>query len=180
MKKALFILLFIFISVLAFSQELYKVKKGTVKFTSDAPMEMIKAESNKLTGLLKTSDKTFAFLISIKSFQGFNSDLQRSHFNENYMESDKYPNATFEGKIIDDVDFSKPGKYDVRAKGKLNIHGTEQERIIKCTLNITKEKIQAFSEFSILLKDHNIKIPKIVFQKIAHEIYVGVEAELYP
>jgi polyisoprenoid-binding protein YceI len=175
----------IFLSVLTFislqaSAQIYKTNQGSVKFTSDAPLEMIQAQSLKLTGLLKISDRSFAFTIPMRSFEGFNSELQRTHFNENYVESAKYPDATFEGKIIEDIDFSVPGTYDVRGKGKFVIHGVEQVRIIKCHLVVQKDKILVTSKFSVLLADHNIKIPSVVSKKITEEIVVEIKVVLAP
>ena len=116
--------------------------------------------------------------MDVKTFEGFNSPLQREHFNENYMESKKYPKASFTGKIIEAIDFQKDGTYSIRAKGQLNIHGVEQERIIKSQLEVSGNKIKIQSTFSVPLSDHNITIPKIVYQKIAEEITITVDAEL--
>src|SRR5688572_1480480 len=93
----------------------YRTKKGTVKFISVAPLETIKAESHSLKGIIDTSQNTFAFSITINSFQGFNSALQEQHFYENYMETGLFPLATFSGKIIELIDYSTPGNYNVRA-----------------------------------------------------------------
>ncbi len=157
-----------------------KVNKGSIAFKSEAPLELIKASSNELTGLLDTDKKTFAFMISVNTFTGFNNPLQREHFNENYLESTKYPYATFEGKIIEDIDFSKDGNYTVRAKGNLTIHGISQERIIKSDMNIKKGKVSIQSGFTVLLADHNITIPKVVHEKLASEIKVEVKVTLIP
>jgi hypothetical protein len=105
-------LLFLILST-AKSQELFLVSKGNVEFTSDAPLELIQAKSDQVTGLIKTSDRSFAFRAMINSFEGFNSSLQKTHFNENYMESAKYPYTVFEGKIIEEIDFNTPGTYNV-------------------------------------------------------------------
>jgi hypothetical protein len=160
--------------------DLYISSKGKINFLSDAPLELIKASSNKLAGILNTDQRSFAFSIPVKSFEGFNSGLQRTHFNENYLESEKYPNATFEGKIIEDIDFNTPGEHRVRAKGILGIHGIKQNRIIRSTLKIQKDEILINSTFTVPLADHNIKIPSIVSQKIAEEIYIEVECTLIP
>lgn len=156
--------------------QVYKTSDGGVYFKSDAPLEIIEAKSEKLKGAIDTNKKTFAFSIPIISFQGFNSPLQREHFNENYLESLHFKNATFVGKIIEKVDFSKDGKYTVRAKGKLTIHGITQERIIKSILEIKKGKLYVKSNFTVFLDEHKIRIPKIVHQKIAKEIIVRMEA----
>jgi len=160
------------------AQDYFKVKKGKIDFTSDAPLELIKASSENLRGLINPKDNTFAFAVKMDTFRGFNSPLQREHFNENYMESLDYPEATFSGKIIESVDLSKPGRYTVRAKGKLKIHGVEQERIIKSEVWVTDNSLELSSRFSVLLEEHDISIPKIVYQKIAEEIAVEIQATL--
>ncbi|OQA06196.1 MAG: YceI-like domain protein [Bacteroidetes bacterium ADurb.Bin397] len=96
------------------------------------------------------------------------------------MESHLYPVATFTGKIIESVSFSKNGIYEVRAKGVLNVHGVKQERIIKGKVEVTPTGIILNSEFKVILEDHEIKIPRIVHQKIAPEITITIQAELLP
>jgi len=159
-------------------QGIFRCENGKVGFKSDAPLEVIQAKSGKLRGVIDTAKQTFAWSVEIKTFEGFNSPLQREHFNENYMETKKYPKASFSGKIIEAVDFQKNGTYAVRAKGQLNIHGVEQERIIKGQLEVRDNKIRVQSKFTVPLADHNITIPKVVYQKIAEEITVTVDAEL--
>jgi hypothetical protein len=161
-------------------QDVFKVSQGKVKFVSDAPLELIQAETSTITGLLRISDRSFAFVIPMKTFEGFNSSLQKTHFNENYIESNKYPNATFEGKIIEDIDFSQPGTYNIRGKGKFQVHGVEQERIIRCQLIVAKDRITINSKFTVMLADHNIKIPSVVAQKITEEVAIEMNAVLTP
>jgi hypothetical protein len=159
---------------------IYQVNDGTVEFRSDAPLEMIKAKSNELRGLIDFEKETFAFSITINSFKGFNSALQREHFNENYLESERFPRATFAGKLIEKIDISQPAQYHIRAKGKLNIHGVEQERIIPAVLTIQNGRILVNSTFNVVLEDHNIAIPKVVQHKIAETIMVQISAKAEP
>lgn len=156
--------------------QIYKTSSASAHFKSDAPLEIIEAKSTKLRGVINVNERTFAFTIPIRSFMGFNSPLQQEHFNENYLESMQYENATFTGKIIEQLDFSKDGKFTVRAKGKLSIHGVTQERIIKSVLEIKTENIYVKSKFTILLDEHKIRVPKIVYQKISKEVIVNMEA----
>jgi polyisoprenoid-binding protein YceI len=156
----------------------YRCENGTIAFQSEAPLEIIQAKSNKLRGILDPERQTFAWTVEINTFEGFNSPLQREHFNENYMETALYPKATFSGKIIEAVDFSQNGNYSVRAKGKLVVHGVEQERIVKGQLEINGNKVRITAAFTVPLADHDIAIPKVVYQKIAEEITVTVEAVL--
>jgi hypothetical protein len=161
-----------------FAQERYHLTQGTVSFVSDAPLERIAATSKLLKGVIEPVKRTFAFTLDIASFQGFNSPLQRVHFNENYMESGDYPTATFAGKFIEDVDLLQDGSYDVRVKGKLMIHGIEKERIIKAQVRVQNGALFIESQFTVLLEDHDIRIPKVVHQKIAKIVLIDVSASL--
>lgn len=157
---------------------LFSVSSGTITFRSDAPLELIKASSNQLKGIFNAEKKQFAFTLNVNTFKGFNSPLQHEHFNENYLESNKFPRASFEGKIIEDVDLKKNGFYNIRAKGNLTVHGVSQERIIKCELTVKNNIVSIKSNFTVLLADHNITIPKVVNQKLASEIKIEVKADM--
>ena len=172
MRKLIIIALLLIIVVWQVQAQNYRSVTGEIHFKSDAPLELIEARSDKLQGVIDATKRNFAFKVSIKKFDGFNSSLQREHFNENYLETDEFPTATFSGRIIEKIDFSKDGVYQIRAKGKLKIHGVTQERIIKSTLEIKGDKLLVNSKFTVLLVEHNIAIPKIVYQKIAEEIAV--------
>ncbi len=158
--------------------QLLKTNNGTIYFRSDAPLELIHANSDQMRGVLDVGKKLFAFTARISSFKGFNSPLQKEHFNENYLESNTYPDASFSGKIIEDLDLSKNGTYTVRAKGKLFIHGVVQERIIKAELTVLNGVVSVKSSFTVMLSEHNIPIPKVVHEKLASEIKVEVKADL--
>jgi polyisoprenoid-binding protein YceI len=178
MRLAYLFIIIAFWSVPGYAQKVYQVRNAKVDFHSEAPKELISAETDELRGLVDLDKKAFAFRIGITSFVGFNSPLQREHFNENYMESNIFPEATFTGKIIEDVDLSKDGIYGIRAKGKLKIHGIEKERIIKSLVTVKNGNIQVRSSFTVLLSDHNIRIPRVVSEKLAPEISVSVTADL--
>ena len=183
MIKQLTILLILFLPFfIAFQSNqdtaIYRANAGKVSFLSAAPLEKIKANSNKLYGVIDPTKRIFNFALPISSFDGFNSPLQKEHFNENYLESQKIPKAYFKGKIIEEVDLLKDGIYNVRAKGMLIIHGIEKEYIIKSKIISSGKKINIESNFSILLKDFGIKIPKVVNQKIAEEILVSINLDM--
>jgi len=156
----------------------YTCKNGQASFLSDAPLEIIRASSKSLAGAINITDRSFSFLIPSKSFEGFNSSLQKTHFNEDYMETDTYPNSTFKGKIIEEVDLSVPGTYKIRAKGKMYIHGVENDRIVRCDLIVSEKKIDVSASFTVFLADHDISIPSILNQKIAEEIKVEISFAL--
>lgn len=163
---------------LLFGQTKFSTQKGEINFTSNAQLEVIKASSDKVQGIIDPVTSQFAFSVSIQSFRGFNSELQRQHFNENYLESDKFPKAVFTGKLIEQVNFEKDSSYTVRAKGDLDIHGQKQTRIIKSQLVVKNGVVRVEADFRVPLADHNISIPKIVNQKIATEIEVVFNAAL--
>jgi hypothetical protein len=159
------------------AQNVFRSNSGHVSFVSDAPLEIISAESNELKGVVDSETHSFAFQLDVRSLKGFNSPLQQEHFYENYVESEKYPVATFTGKIIETIDFSLPGSMKIRAKGIFKIHGVSQERIIPVNLQIRQDGFKASSTFMVALADHNISIPKVVYHKIAEEIKVIVEID---
>ncbi|WP_225975349.1 YceI family protein [Panacibacter ginsenosidivorans] len=181
-KYAVITFLFLLTGCFGFvqAQSIYQTVSGKISFSSEAPLELIRASSDQLAGLLDNDKRTFSFKINIRSFQGFNSPLQKEHFNENYMESDRFPQASFSGKIIEEVDLNKDGEYEVRAKGLLTIHGVAQERIIKTNVSVKNKKITIKGNFSVLLSDHNIPIPIVVYKKLANEIKVEVNTILEP
>lgn len=178
LKSKILLILILFGTFNSHSQDIYQVTKGHVEFNSDAPLEMIEASCETMQGALKIEDRTFAFRTPMNKFEGFNSALQKTHFNANYLETAKYPFTIFEGKIIEEVDFYTPGTYNVRGKGRFTCHGIVQERIIKCRIVVKPGSVKVTAEFSVLLDDHNIKIPSVVNQRIAEEIVVLIDIDL--
>lgn len=174
------ILGFVLLSGFQENGKIFTCRNGQASFLSDAPLEMIKASSRNLTGAINLKDRSFSFLVPTKTFEGFNSSLQKTHFNEDYMETETYPNSTFKGKIIEEVDLSIPGTYKIRAKGKMNIHGIENDRLVRCDLVVGEGKIDVRASFTVFLSDHNITIPSILNQKIAEEIKVEISFTLTP
>jgi hypothetical protein len=156
---------------------IYTVKKSLISFHSNTKSELIKASSTELKGIIDAQKRTFAFSVAIKTFDGFNSPLQKEHFHENYMESDKFSTASFSGHIIEEDDFTKDGVYNIRAKGKFNIHGVEQERILQGDLTVKNGLIKLNCIFTVFLSEHDIKIPRIVHEKLASEIKVVMSAD---
>lgn len=150
--------------------------KGVVDFVSEAPLEIIRAESSKLSGIIDITNQSFAFSVDVASFEGFNAALQKEHFHENYMESKKFPKLTYVGILLDKIDFTRDGVYECRSKGKFIIHGVEKERILKNIITIKNGVVGITTKFNIALVDHKINIPKIVYKKIAEEINISVVA----
>jgi YceI-like domain len=180
MRKIIFTIFYFYFTLTISAQNIFIGSGGTIEFTSDAPLELIEASSESLAGAINIEDRSFLFNIPMNTFEGFNSKLQQTHFNENYIESHKFPKATFEGKIIEEIDFSKPGTYDVRGKGLFSIHGIEDNRIIRCKMTVKPNLIEIKSSFTVFIEDHDISIPSVVNQKIAEEIEVNIEIIVKP
>lgn len=157
---------------------IYNCNQGVVSFVSAAPLETIRATSKELKGAVDVTNRTFLFTLHVNTFHGFNSGLQREHFSENYLETSQYPQVSFKGKFVEAYDFAANGSYDIRAKGMLEIHGVQQERIIKGKVTIRGDVLTIDSKFPVLLEDHNIRIPRVVYQKISPEIQVTLHAEM--
>ncbi len=155
----------------------YISESSYVKFFSSSPIEDITAESETSNSVIDITTGDVVFAIKIKDFQ-FEKSLMQEHFNENYLESDKYPKATFKGKLIGLED--KEGKQELEAKGELTIHGITQTVSMKGTLEKTDGKIEINSFFKVKLVDHKIKIPKAVFFNIAEIIDVTVRFTYEP
>lgn len=170
MKKVL-LLFALTASSLPLTAQLYTAQSGETSFFSKAPLEDISAVNKKVGAVLNTATGDIAVKIPMTEFS-FPNKLMQEHFNENYVESDKYPAATFRGKIQETLDYTKPGSYPVTAKGTFDLHGVKQERTLKGTLTVGEGKLTLQSDFPVALKDHNIDIPKLVFQKIAETIAV--------
>lgn len=177
MKCTLFILLSFFLMPDAQGQGLYVVKKGSIVFKSNAPQEDIQARSTAPEGLMDIQNNTFAFKVEILSFNGFNSALQQEHFYENYMETPRFPNASYSGKLIDKFNPDLVTQ-KLRSKGVLEIHGVKKERIIEVVIQKSASGYIITSDFNVLLSDHGIVVPKIVFQKIAENIKVNTRFEM--
>jgi polyisoprenoid-binding protein YceI len=154
---------------------LYACKNAKVTLFSKAPIEDIEASTSSGTSVYNSSTGEVAFNVPIRSFK-FEKSLMQEHFNENYLESDKYPNATFRGKVQSPPDLSKDGSYPVKATGSLTVHGVTQNRTIDGTFNVKGGVVSLSSDFMVKCVDHKIDIPKIVFKNIAESINIKVTA----
>jgi hypothetical protein len=173
MKSKILILLFL-CSLQLFAQEKLYTKSGTIIFESSVPsFEEVKATNTKVTAILK-SDGTIASLALVKGFR-FKIALMEEHFNENYIESSKFPKATFSGKIIDySFDKLTTAKQNFLIKGKLTIRGKSKEFTIKSQLQKDAQTIVLEAEFIAKPEDFDIQIPKIVRSKVAKEVVVSL------
>jgi hypothetical protein len=175
MKKLVFLLTIVFMSFNISAQK-YITKNGYIGFFGHTPMEDIKGDNNQVASILDTANGEMVFQILNKSFH-FDRALMEEHFNENYMESEKYPKSVFKGKItnLSEVNISKSGMYNVNVEGELNIHGVAKTFSAKGTLEVNKDGIIAKSKFNVKPEDFNISIPGVVRDKIAKEMEVSLE-----
>lgn len=178
--KSLIFLFYTFLTSLATAQTYYSGESGQVKFFSKAPLEDIEAKNNKVKAVINDSTGDVAVLIPIKSFI-FKKSLMQEHFNENYMESDKFKDASFRGKLSDKI-FLKPSEQKtINVSGQLLIHGVTQQRII--TALVTKSadgSLIATGKFNVKIADHHIKVPTLLFENIAEVVEVTFNLILKP
>jgi YceI-like protein len=176
MKKIIILaLLFTTIYGGAYSQ-LYMTRTGFVGFYSKTSLEDIKAENNQVYAVIDAGKKNIAFTLLMKGFV-FTKELMQEHFNENYVESDKYPKASFSGAYSGDVPPDKDGVYPVTVKGNLTLHNVTKAIEVPATLEVKSGKISGKSDFVVRPEDYNIIIPSIVRDKIAKEMTVHVRMD---
>lgn len=175
MKKIALLLFSIAAFATTASAQLYKAESRSVKFYSHTALEDISAVDTTAILLLNTTTGDVVVSMNIKGFD-FPNELMEEHFNENYMESEKFPKASFKGKINEKVDYKKDGTYAVTITGTLGMHGVEKARTIPATLVVKGGKITVDCKFMVALKDHNVAIPSAVGAKIAESVEVTVHA----
>lgn len=169
------IILFIILSSINFLYgQKYKSTTSYISFFSDAPMEDIKAENEDGKSALDLGTGQIVFSVPVKGF-AFEKSLMREHFNENYLESEKYPNATFTGKLTN-FDPKKTGWQTATASGLMTIHGVENEITCDGKININNDDIEIEAVFPLEVADYEIKIPKIVFYNIAEVVEITLKA----
>jgi polyisoprenoid-binding protein YceI len=175
MKKIILLLIGVMALQTANAQK-YITRSGYIKFFSTTPVEDIEAASNQASSVLDTEAKQIVFQVLMNSFQ-FEKALMQEHFNENYVESEKYPKGTFSGSFTTDADISQDGEHSIQVKGKLNVHGVD--RSIDETMTLTKKGDEYFLQgvFNVSPAMFKIDIPSAVRDKIGSEIEVTVKAK---
>lgn len=181
MKKLFIATALITISALVQAQGIVMTKTGKISFYSRSKVEKVEADNNEVSSILNPQTGEMVFAVLLKSFH-FERALMEEHFNENYVESNKYPKATFKGKItnIAAVNFTKDGAYPVTTEGELMLHGVTKKVSANGSVTIKGGKVAAFSKFSIKLKDYNIEIPSLVGDKISEDIDLTVDCKYEP
>jgi polyisoprenoid-binding protein YceI len=179
--KRLLSLVFLLSIIGAANAQKFMTKNGYIGFYSHTPMEDIKADNNQVVGALDITNGEMVFQALIKSFH-FDRALMEEHFNENYMESDKFPKSVFKGKItnLSSVDFTKNGTYDVTVEGDLTIHDVTNKISTKGTIEVMTGGINASSKFKIVPEDYKINIPGVVREKIDKSLEVTITMKYTP
>lgn len=171
MKTLYTLCIALFLVTLTNAQERYLTKNGEITFFSKSPLENIEAKNSQVLSIVDASKKQMAISILMKSFM-FEKALMQEHFNENYVESDKYPKATFRGEILD-FDAISSTETTVKVKGKLTIHGKTKDMVIEAQTVKKDEVITMTGDFFINLSDFGVEIPAVVKKNIAEKIKVS-------
>ncbi len=178
MKRLFSLLALSLLAAPAFAQKM-GTRAGQVSFTSHTAVEDIAAKNNDAAVVVNSATGDVAVAVPIRSFR-FEKQLMEEHFNENYMESTKYPKADFKGKITNagDVQWTKDGSYPVKVMGAMTMHGVTREVSVPATVVVSGGKATGMAKFPLKLSDYNVKVPQMVASKIAESVNVVVSAPL--
>ncbi|HMQ60107.1 MAG TPA: YceI family protein [Flavilitoribacter sp.] len=179
MKKLSVLACFCLLASASLFAQKYFTREGKISFFSEASMEKIEAHNQKATSVLDAETGKMEFAVLIKAFQ-FEKALMQEHFNENYLESSKYPKAVFKGEIVDfanKVNLKKDGEYAVKVKGDLTIHGVTKQVETDGVFKVAGGVISAVSTFDVALADHKVEIPALVKDNIAKTVKVSVDVQ---
>jgi polyisoprenoid-binding protein YceI len=183
MQKNLFLLASLVIFATLANAQTYFTRDAKIKFDATAPAspDKIEALSNNATCVLDAATGDMAWQVLVKGFK-FEKSLMQEHFNENYMESDKFPKATFKGKItnLGEVNLGKDGTYNAVVTGKMTIHDVEKDITANGAITVGGGKIKINAGFNLTLADYDIKIPSVVSGNIAKEAKILIDAALAP
>lgn len=163
------------------AQDKYYTKTGKINFSSKATLENIEALNKSVTAVLDTKSGNLQFAVLMKGFE-FDKALMQEHFNENYVESHKYPKAEFKGAVVNnaEINYSKDGVYKAKVKGQLTIHGETNTVETEGKIQVKGGKVMADAVFGIPLADYKIEIPKVVKDNIAKTVSIEVDCTLDP
>ncbi len=178
MKKLLLFLSVVVIHTTV-SAQIFLAESCEVSFFSETPVENINAVNKSSRPLINTSTNEVQIKIANTGFV-FVKPLMQEHFNENYMESEKFPYSIFKGKINDSIDWKKDGEYTVTVTGMMSIHGVEKKITVDGTVIIKGKEIDIASAFKIHVADYGIKVPSLYIKNIAEDVDVKIDAVLLP
>jgi polyisoprenoid-binding protein YceI len=180
-KRVWIISLCLFVAATVQAQGRYFTKTGRISFYSNAPLEDIEAVNKTASAVLDAKTGQIQFAVLMKGF-AFKKALMQEHFNENYVESHKYPKAEFRGSIVNnsEVNYTKDGTYAVRAKGQLSLHGVTRDIEVPATLQVQGGKIEGNATFPVRVADYRITIPSLMKDKISNTVNITVQVKLDP
>jgi len=176
MKKIIVLICFIITCYARAEAQLYMTRTGFIGFYSKTSLEDINAENNQVYAIIDAGKKNLAFSVLLKGFI-FKKELMQEHFNENYVESDKYPKASFTGTYTGNVMLTSNGSYKIRVKGNLTLHNITKPIDEAAELQVSNGKLLGTAVFKLKPEDFNISIPSLVRDKINSEITVHVKID---
>lgn len=174
--KNIVVTIWLLLATGALHSQLYMAKNALVSFHSHTWLEDVDAVNKNAYAVIDLSKKNIAFSMMVKEFS-FKKKLMQEHFNENYVESDKYPKSTFSGSYTGEVDPAKDGSYPIRVKGKISLHGVTKDIEVPATITVRNGIMTGVTTFKLNPKDFNISIPFIVRDKIEKENTVNVKVD---
>jgi hypothetical protein len=181
MKKSIILFLFLSLSFQGGAQNVFITRNGKISFHSKTNLENIDATNNEVFSALDILKGDLAFAVLIKGFH-FDRALMEEHFNENYLESTRFPKATFSGKIqnLSEVTLLKDGQYPVQVEGDMTIHGVTKKIVVQGEIVVQGGKVSSKATFKLVIKDFNIQVPGVVSEKIAEVVDVVVDCSYQP
>jgi len=180
-KKGIIFCCLIVMTASLMAQDKFFTKSGNIQFTSKGVIETIEATHRSVTCVLDSKTGDIQFAVLMKGFE-FRKALMQEHFNENYVESDKYPKSEFRGQITNnsEVNYTNDGVYSVHIKGKLTLHGQTKDVEADGKITVKAGKLLAVSKFKILMSEYDIDIPGSVTQNMSDTINIAVNCTLEP
>jgi len=180
-RKNILIVAPLLFTIIVQAQDKYFTKNAKIDFFSSAPLEDIEGKNKTASAVLDIKTGSLHFSVLMQGFE-FDKALMQEHFNENYLESDKFPKAEFKGSIINNVDinYQKAGTYNAKVKGTMTLHGVTKDLETTATIKVNDDNLKAESIFKLLLSDYNRKRPAVVKDKISNTIKVTIDAKLDP
>lgn len=181
MKTYILLFALLFSASIAVQAQRMACRNGIVTFTASTPLEKIEPSNSKVSSVVDTKTGKLEFAVLINAFI-FEQNLMQEHFNENYMESDKFPKATFKGQIdnLSAIQWTKPGKYPAEVSGNLTLHGVTKPVKTKGEITVTPDGAKMTSNFKITIADYGIEIPSVVREKISKDASIKVNCEYKP
>ncbi|MBO9199219.1 MULTISPECIES: YceI family protein [Niastella] len=178
-KKGIISCCFVLMMASLMAQDKYFTKSGSIQFSSKGVIETIEASHRSVTCVLDSKTGDIQFAVLMKGFE-FRKAMMQEHFNENYVESDKYPKSEFRGQIVNnsEIDYTKDGSYTAHIKGKLTLHGQTKDVEADGKITVKGGKLLAASKFKILMSDYDIDIPGSVTQNMSDTINISVNCTL--